>query len=669
MFSKIEGGSVLDVQGLKCNLPPKGKVYNKFTSQVEARDIISRSHKKKEQYWERQGLPEWWKKREQVEADRMKIDPEYFDPEMNKFIEREWDRRINGVWFMNNGEPTYITGLHYMYLNWWKIDVGYPKFRVTDQEYFYFLQYCIEDPECIGMFEITKRRFGKSYRAGVFLYEYVSRAFNSKGGIQSKTDKDAGSLFQRALIYPFKNLPSFFRPDYDKNSTLKKDITFVKTPTRGKASSFTDGDDELNSVIDYRSSDKVSYDGEKLYRYVGDEVGKTESVDVYDRHNVNFYCFVDDEGKIIGKGLYTSTIEEMEAGGAQAKMLWDDSDHTQKGGFKRTRSGLYRFFMPAHRTRYFNEYGIPDEDKALEEILEERKSLASSPRALSSKIRKEPLSAEEAFRVDGDKCLYNAMKLNDRLDRLSWMKNYRTRGNLVWKDGVRDGKVVWEPSESGRFYASWLPKDWDADCNLVRKRGTSYTPLNTSRFVIGVDPFDHSGTNDSRRSKASAMILRKRNSAEVDDGYQRSFVMMYLDRPQTAQIFYEDMIKACVYFGCQMLFENNKIGIMHYFNDRGYSDFLMWLPGKANPGMAASTQSHQELAEETELYIEEEVEKVHHPELIKDWLEFNINDTQKFDAAMAAGYALIADKRLVSKQKSDTVLDLNKYFPKRKVPR
>lgn len=660
MYSKIEGGSIVDVQGLKCNVPPVGHVFNRFTGKIEKRSIITRSHKKKEQYWERQPLPEWWKQKEKQEAERIKSDPDYFDPDINAIVEREWDRRINGVWFMNNGEPTYITGLHYFYLNWWKIDVGYPKYRITDQEYFYFLEYCIQDPESMGMFEITKRRFGKSYRLGVFLYEYTSRARNAKAGIQSKTDKDAGSLFQRSIIYPFKNLPTFFRPDFDKSSTLKKDITFIKTPGRGKSANIDDAEGELNSTVDYRSSDKVSYDGEKLYRYGGDEVGKSTTVDIYDRHQVNYYCCIDDEGKIIGKMVLTTTVEEMESGGAAAKLLWDDSDQNQKKGAKRTKSGLYRFFMPAHRTRYFDIYGFPDEDKALNEIQEERKSLASSPRALSARIRKEPLSPNEAFRIDGDRCLFDSMKLNDRLETLGWMKNYRTRGNFVWLNGERDTKVVWEPADNGRFYVSWIPKDWEKECNLVVKRGSVFYPGNTSKFVIGVDPFDHNTTEDSRRSKGAAFCYKKYDSMNPE--YNNSFVAMYLDRPQTAHIFYEDMIKLAYYFGCQILFENQKIGLMHYFEHRGYSPFLMWLPGKSNPGISASAQSHQELAEESEIYINSSVDMVHHPELIQDWLEFDINDTQKYDAAMAAGYALIANKRIVAKQQNEKLKDVKDYF-------
>ena len=33
MYEKIEGGTIIDVQGLMCNLPPEGYVYNIITKQ------------------------------------------------------------------------------------------------------------------------------------------------------------------------------------------------------------------------------------------------------------------------------------------------------------------------------------------------------------------------------------------------------------------------------------------------------------------------------------------------------------------------------------------------------------------------------------------------------------------------------------------------------------
>ena len=53
-------------------------------------------------------------------------------------IEREFDRREDGHWFMNDGSPTYVTGTHYMYLQWTKIDIGRPDFRESTGSFTYF---------------------------------------------------------------------------------------------------------------------------------------------------------------------------------------------------------------------------------------------------------------------------------------------------------------------------------------------------------------------------------------------------------------------------------------------------------------------------------------------------------------------------------------------------
>jgi hypothetical protein len=67
----------------------------------------------------------------------------------------------------------------------------------------------------MGMIEITKRRFGKTYRGGLFLYEYITRTKRTNAGIQSKSGTDSKKLYNKAFINPFILLPKFFRPEYD----------------------------------------------------------------------------------------------------------------------------------------------------------------------------------------------------------------------------------------------------------------------------------------------------------------------------------------------------------------------------------------------------------------------------------------------------------------------
>ena len=666
MFITIDNGSIEDIQGLNCQLPPVGYIYNILTGQVERRIVHARSAKKNEQYWEPIKLPKDYIKLREKESIQQQEDNEHFDPNLEQFRTQEWDRRLNGFWFYNNGVPTYITGLHYFYLNYWHLDTGLPKYRETDRKYFYFLQYCIEDPECFGMVEITKRRQGKTFRGGVFLYEYTSRAKNARAGIQSKTGADAKEVFRKAIIQPFKKLPDFFVPIYDqsKGLTPTSELRFYQTTIKGKKANTIKDEEELESAIDWKTSEAISYDGQKIQRYLGDEVGKTADINVWERYLVTRYCHLDDEGRIIGKSLLTTTVEDMEQGGAAFKKIWDNSDHTKKTG-KRTPSGLYRYFCPADETRYYDNFGYAHKEKALDEILEERKLLSRDTRALSAIIRKEPLSWEEAFRIDGSKCLYDAMKLNERLDRLNWKENITTSGNFVWEGGVRDTRVIWEPSRNGRWEVVKL-FDNDEDSNKIVKRGESFYPNNIG-FVMGVDPVDHNQTQDRKRSNGAGMVLQKYNSARDDDQYNYAFVCKYIYRPESVQVFYEDMIKTAVYYGCQVLFENQKIGLMHYFNDRGYSNFLMWLPERTQPGVAASPKTHQHIAELTESYVNDYHEKLYFKDVVQELLEFDISNTTAFDGAMAMGYALIADQVKVTKKDMSEVREVKDYFISHKI--
>jgi hypothetical protein len=273
---------------------------------------------------------------------------------------------------------------------------------------------------------------------------------------------------------------------------------------------------------------------------------------------------------------------------------------------------------------------------------------------------------EEAFRIDGDRSLFNAMKLNDRIDIISWKDNLYTVGNFEWVGDRETGHVEFIPMSNGRFRASYLFEDFK-DANNVIKRGKNYIPTKKTEFVVGCDPYDHDSTVDSRRSNGAFYVYKKHNP--VSNFYDSSFIVEYIYRPSTARQFYEDVLKCCHYYSCQLLFEDNKIGIKSYFEDRGYLAFLMHLPGSMKPGISGSVKTHQQIAEITEDYIETHIDKVIFPELLKDWLEFDISKTTKFDAAMAAGYTLIADRNILLRnlERKGNIVEAKTMFKRHKV--
>jgi hypothetical protein len=660
MYRKHKRNREIELNGIKINLPPNGVLFNIMTNEWEDRDILSRSVKPAYQYWERPLPPADYETKRKKEIQVQKTNPEYYNPELQNYRNQEWDRRLNGLWFYNNGRGTYLTGLHYFYLTHWKLDVGYPEFRITDLHFFYFLEYCVQDPNCMGMIEVTKRRQGKTMRAGAFLFELTSRSKNKNAGIQSKTFDDAkDNVFAKGVIMPFKYLPDFFIPIYDteKGMTPKGELRFFKTNKRGANDDIFTEKVELESMITFKSSDKFAYDGMKLHRYLADEAGKTKSVDVYERHQVVQFCLQQEE-TIIGKALYTTTVEEMEDGGESFKALWQASDQRKKNTNGRTKSGLYQYFMPAYKTLFYDKYGIPDEEKAKEFYMGERNALMDDNRALASFIRKNPFTIEEAFFSEAESCIYDALALNRQKESITWIdkKELYLQGDFVWEKGERDTRVLFLEKANGKFKVHSKANIHDHTYyNQVEDYGTKKVPKATKKYAIAVDPFDHSITTSNERSDGAGYAYRRYDAI---DELSETFLVQYINRPDKAEIFYEDMIKLAHFFGCEVLSEDNKVGLIKYFEYRGYERFLTKMPNASKYGISATVKTHQQIAEETESYITDNLKKVIFTELLDDWLHFNINKTTKFDAAMAAGYTLIAASKSKFAQKVEQKVKL-----------
>lgn len=651
MYEKIENGQVVDIQGLKCNLPPEGYVYNILTKQVEFRGIYERSKKKEDQYWKRMPMPDWYADVMKAwdEYDKKKKDDavDFYDERLEEYKKQEWDRRLNGFWFYNNGKPTYITGMHYLYLQWWSIDIGYPKFRMPDLEKFYFMQYCIEDPNCMGMLEVTKRRFGKSFVAGLFVTEYTTRTKMTNGGIQSKTGGDAKKFFGKTVVNPFRRMPRFFRPEYDMSLGVnpKSEMRFQKTNVRGKKAEENIDKDELGSVIDWQSAETVAYDGQKLHRYVADECGKTTEVNVYDRHEVVRYCLLDDEGSVIGKALYTTTVEKLDSekdGVQQAfKQLWEESDQNEKGDNDKTPSGLYRFFMPADRTRNFDDFGFPDVPKTLAQIMADR-ATAKNPRSLNARIRKEPLTIDEAFSVDSDKCIFNVINI---AAREKYLKENPVFKRSVWFYRDMDQVVKWRDITDKEQDFHWKitqfpPKGQENKFSIdVKMR----MPKRIEDGAIAIDGYSNS-QGGKFGSKASAWIGRRANM--LDPQNTGKAIGHLYGRPQIKETLHEQVLLAAEYYGYKAWYEHNSDDYLSYFRDRGRVGYLGSYPLTAIDPAKRETQERFKgfpttpfsLTKQTDtgiMYFENHIDSIDFENLLEDAKKFDPNDRTEYDQTVS----------------------------------
>jgi len=667
MYRKIDGGSEIDIQWVKCQLPPEGYVYNILTKKIEFRGIYKISDKKEEQYWKRIPMPSWYKDVTKAwdDYDKKKKDDdsEFYDEQLENYKKQEWDRRLNGFWYYNNGIPTYLTGMHYLYLQFWSIDIGYPKFRIPDLEKFYFMEYCIQDPLCMGMLEVTKRRFGKSFVAGLFVTEYTTRTKMTNGGIQSKTGSDAKKFFAKTVVNPFRRLPKFFRPEYDMSLGVnpKSEMRFQKTNVRGKKAEDNVDKDELGSVIDHQSADTVAYDGQKLHRYVADECGKTTEVNVYDRHEVVRYCLLDDEGQIIGKALYTTTVEKLttEKDGVQDafKLLWEESNQEKRQDNGTTSSGLYRFFMSAKRTRNFDDFGFPDEEKTLAQISADRDTVKNNQRALSARIRKEPLTIDEAFSTDSDKCIFNVMNIGARESYLK--ENPKLKRHIIFYRDI-DQIVRWreinDKEEDFHWVITQFPQAGEENKHTYDVK--TRKPARVSDGAIAIDGYSNS-QGGKYGSKASAWIGRRYDLLKPEDT-GKAIGHLY-GRPQIKETLHEQVLLAAEFYGYQAWYEHNSDDYLSYFRDRGRVGYLGSYPlSTIDPAKRETADRHKgfpttpfSLTKQTDvgiMYFESHIDSIDFENLLEDAKKFDPNNRTDYDITVSFLMLIVCLMEPVQKQ-------------------
>jgi len=607
------------------------------------------------------------------------------------YIEDEFIRRENGYWFMNNNVPTYITGSHYMYLQWSKIDVGLPNFREANRIFFIFWEACKADIRCFGMIYLKIRRSGFSYMGSSECINIGTINSESKIGILSKTGGDAKDMFTEKVVPIYTNYPFFFKPIQDGMDKPKTELSFKVPASKITKSSINKTDvvreeEGLNTVIDWNSTDDNSYDGQKLLLLIQDESAKWQKPqNIVKNWNVTRTC-LRLGNRIIGKCLMGSTSNALDKGGQNYKDLFEDSNPMDRTSNDRTKSGLYALFIPmeCNYEGFIDEYGHPileaskskpvinsEGEKVTMGVVKywenEVNGLKGDSVGLNEFYRQYPRTTSHAFRDESSSSLFNLTKIYQQIDyNEGLMENrYITRGYFSWLDGVKDTKVIWTPDPNGRFKVSWIPPK-ELQNNVTKNNGRFY-PNNEHLGAFGCDPYDISGVVGGGGSNGA---LHGKTKYNLDDAPVNEFFLEYIARPSTAEIFFEDVLMACVFYGMPMLCENNKPRILYHFKHRGYRAFSMNRPDKPTNKLSvtelelggvpsASEDMKQAHADAIQTYIEknvgydligtyrssDEMGNMHFNATLKDWARFDINNRTIHDASVSSGYAIMATQK------------------------
>jgi hypothetical protein len=431
----------------------------------------------------------------------------------------------------------------------------------------------------------------------------------------------------------------------------------------------------LDTTIDWKNTGDNSYDGEKLKLLAHDESGKWERPDnILNNWRVT-KTTLRLGSRIVGKCMMGSTSNSLDKGGDNFKKLYYNSDVTKRNRNGQTSSGLYSLFIPMewNYEGFMDTFGSPvfigggDNVKGIDGheittgVIEhwenEVDGLKDDQDSLNEYYRQFPRTEDHAFRDETKNSLFNLTKIYEQIDYNNDVNNLAnvSKGNFIWTQGIKDTKVMFVPNNNGRFNISWIPPN-NLQNNIVLKNGLKY-PGNEHIGAFGCDSYDISGTVDGRGSKGALHGLTK---FSMEDAPANHFFLEYISRPETAEIFFEDVLMACVFYGMPILAENNKPRLLYYFKRRGYRGFSINRPDKIWNKLSttekeiggipnSSEDIKQAHAAAIESYIEEFVGRLENEygdmyfqDTLIDWSGFNINNRTKYDATISSGLAIMA---------------------------
>ena len=658
-------GEIYEIQGLKIALPKEPKNLIKGINRWEAKEYPK-------ELKNINSIFEW------------RDYPDEFKAKWENYIDNEFKKREEGHWFYNRGVATYITGTHFMYLQWSKIDVGKPDFREANRLFFIFWEACKADSRSYGMCYLKNRRSGFSFMSSAEAVNMATITSDARYGILSKSGADAKKMFTDKVVPISVNYPFFFKPIQDGMDRPKTELAYRIPASRLTKKSIQAKKEQeilqgLDTTIDWKNTGDNSYDGEKLALLVHDESGKWERPDnILNNWRVTKTC-LRLGSRIIGKCMMGSTSNALDKGGENFKKLYYNSDVTKRNRNGQTSSGLYSLFIPMewNYEGFIDSYGHPVFNTPQEPtegphgdlidvgVIEhwdnEADGLRSDQDALNEFYRQFPRTEEHAFRDETKNSIFNLVKIYEQIDYNEDLRNTRvvTTGSFQWENGIKDTRVKFVPNQNGNFNITWVPS-YDLQNKQIVKNGIKH-PGNEHIGAFGCDSYDISGTVDGKGSKGALHGLTK---FSMEDAPPNTFFLEYIARPQTAEIFFEDVLMALVFYGMPLLAENNKPRLLYYLKRRGYRGYSMNRPDKlwnklsvAEKEIGGIPNSSEDIKQAHAAAIESYIDKyvglksdaqygdMYFNKTLNDWAKFDINKRTKFDAAISSGLAVMACNR------------------------
>ncbi len=679
-------GEVL-IQGILCK--HRNLVESTVTEDgelIEGEDILYSDLPKEEQYFRRTEVP--FSDDDLIAIAAKELTYQGYTPIQKQWVDRENKRFEEGVYAYINGDLTYLPGAYYCYINYWTLEHGEkPDYREDDREFFLFHEYLRLETECLGLLRLKGRRQGATSIAMFFMWFIAGRKEYQNCGTTSFNDGACQDNFQKMFMYGFKSMLPCFQAEFDSDS--ENFIRFVKPVEKKKKGVLAVKREGLNSYADYKSNAINSYDSGRQSYNVPDETAKRGA-----KVNINSYWSRLSKTLVIGINkvgfaYMPTTVGQKKEGGEAYKTFFNESDQTKidpDTGLPygvNTPTKCVQYFMAATRgyAGCIDKFGRsvienPKEpvmgndgrmiaEGAKAKILRDRAKLKDDQ--LMEHRRDYPLDVFDAFSFEAGICEFNEKKLREQIRLLEEEPVYLRRARLYDSTTILPTGIAPANNKDRRSVsyidddsAYWLILEEPEVKNDFSCLGDVYSVNAAHKYVVGADTVrifsaEHGSMSTICVFKKSCLI-----NGEEKGNYPVAF---YIGKPKTPSLLYEEIIKACLFYGCKANIERSAGDhFVEYFYKQGCDELLYWTPAR-NPNKPdqkplAGTESASpfQVAMQLEcakLYFDGNnpvvyngnIHRIKFVTLLNQALGYNHSDRTAFDEMIALMMCLVAALR------------------------
>ena len=501
--------------------------------------------------------------------------------ERRDWILLEVERIARGCWFYNNGELTYMNGIYYIYLQYFDKTFSYMK---VQSEYAFFIEFCEDDPDCLGGVIYKSRRAGGSSIMVAHIYRKCLLSRFSKFGLQSLSNNKVKKVLFNPIKQLHKNMPTFLKP---KGKSLKTSISFDK----GDDEEVDEENHEMAATHEYLENEIIAmslnqsgFDGEKLALWVFDEIWKVEKVDVALLIDTHIKCIKNIIRDIlVGKIFLVSTIgtdnNKMRKSIATAIEYLEGSDYLKRNEEGKTETGFYRYFLSAVDVLAVDIYGNANTEKNLKRIESDYnkklEKFGENSKEVISEKREAPIYISDLFTTADATTTFGGRPTERLREILNTPKSQRGYLKCNFYRSIETGKIVADFENINPDFHFEINEYWhnnvpETALNNYRVIAGEIHPPRNPEIVLAVDSTAHSDVKTKQVSNTGVVALKMLNHYSKLEYDGVLAVVVALGRGDDLNHVNQQILYCAEYLGALLTYERNVSNLKDYAKLKGY---------------------------------------------------------------------------------------------------